>query len=142
VVGSRDFGDYELLDETLDRLTAKFANGIDLHTGGNYTEADGEYWPRVVEHGRVRHLGADYGAYQWGLKRGLKKKVVVHVHHAEWDEYGKQAGPVRNSKMVKAAGADAYMVAFWDGESKGTEDAIKKARKLFRENRIKIIEVA
>lgn len=48
------------------------------------------------------------------------------VFRARWRAEGKAAGPKRNSKMV------AYvdeLVAFWDGKSKGTRDAISKAKK-------------
>ena len=48
------------------------------------------------------------------------------VFPANWDVYGKAAGPVRNSRIV--AFADA-VVAFHDGTSRGTADTIAKAKK-------------
>jgi hypothetical protein len=143
VVGSRDFDDYVYMHSRLDALTAKFVNGIDLFTGANYTEKDGEHWPRAwspEEQGWVR-TGADWGAKVWAENNALKRGVVLHLFHAEWDDYGKAAGPVRNSKMLKAAGPESYLVAFWDGSSPGTQDAINKAKRLLKPNRIKIEEV-
>lgn len=45
---------------------------------------------------------------------------------ADWDKHGKAAGPIRNGEMVKLA--QAAMV-FWDGQSRGTQDFIRKAKK-------------
>lgn len=45
----------------------------------------------------------------------------------DWDTHGKSAGFLRNIKIVKEAD---LVLAFWDGESKGTLDTIKKAKKV------------
>lgn len=50
-------------------------------------------------------------------------KGVVAVFEADWDKYGKGAGPVRNLSM--ALYADALLL-IWDGKSKGS--ANMKAR--------------
>jgi hypothetical protein len=60
---------------------------------------------------------AEYAAAQRGLK--------VWVERADWDRYGRAAGPMRNALIV--AGAER-LVAFWDGSSRGTADTIRKAR--------------
>lgn len=44
----------------------------------------------------------------------------------DWDKYGKSAGMRRNSQLVDAAD---FLVAFWDGQSRGTLDSINKALK-------------
>lgn len=44
---------------------------------------------------------------------------------ADWDTYGKSAGFKRNSLIV---GNSDFIIAFWDGISKGTKDTIDKAR--------------
>jgi hypothetical protein len=62
----------------------------------------------------ARRLAAEFG---WGSE----------THRAKWDELGKKAGPIRNQEMVDA-GADLCL-AFWDGNSSGTLDCIKKAVK-------------
>ena len=43
---------------------------------------------------------------------------------ALWDFYGKSAGYLRNQQIVDAA---KVVIAFWDGESKGTRHTIKLA---------------
>ena len=51
--------------------------------------------------------------------------LPLFVVPADWKTHGKKAGPLRNTDIV--ARADA-LVAFWDGVSRGTRDAIVKAR--------------
>lgn len=48
----------------------------------------------------------------------------VRVFDAEWEEYGKAAGPMRNAEMAKYADA---VVAVWDGRSSGTKNMIDQA---------------
>ncbi len=43
---------------------------------------------------------------------------------ANWHLHGRKAGPIRNSKMANTR-AD-LLIAFWDGESRGTADIIRK----------------
>ena len=45
---------------------------------------------------------------------------------AEWDRYGKKAGPIRNSKIVENADV---VVAIPSPSSKGTWDTVRKAEK-------------
>lgn len=64
--------------------------------------------------------GTDALAVKWAKERG--REYVSHA--AEWERYGDAAGPIRNAKVV----ADAeVMIAFWDGRSRGTIDAIGQA---------------
>ena len=46
---------------------------------------------------------------------------------AEWDKHGKGAGFIRNGEMAKYAN---LLIAFWDGESKGTKHMIETAKRL------------
>lgn len=55
-----------------------------------------------------------------------KKRVPTKVFEADWEQYGKKAGPIRNTSMAEYADE---LVAIWDGESRGTLDMIRKARK-------------
>lgn len=50
----------------------------------------------------------------------------TEVFDADWDTHGKAAGPIRNGKMMDEADV---LVAFWDGASLGTRNAIDQARK-------------
>ena len=44
---------------------------------------------------------------------------------ADWEHFGKAAGPKRNMQMAKIADA---VIAFWDGESRGTQSMIECAK--------------
>ncbi len=45
---------------------------------------------------------------------------------AEWSKYGRTAGPIRNKDIVSRVN---QVVAFWDGESRGTMSTIKIAER-------------
>ena len=67
--------------------------------------------------------GADLTAYKLFSEVGLP----VKMYPADWDQYGKQAGFIRNIQMADVAD---MLIAFWDGESRGTAHMIDTARKL------------
>jgi hypothetical protein len=69
--------------------------------------------------------GADDIANEWGIANG--EEIMLTTWPAQWDIYGKAAGPVRNEQMM-AAGGD-LCVAFLRSNSSGTLDAIGKARR-------------
>lgn len=46
--------------------------------------------------------------------------------NADWEMYGKKAGPIRNKKIVDAVD---MIWAFWDGKSTGTKNTIDQAKK-------------
>lgn len=97
VVGSRSFDNYLLLRNYL----------------LNY------FHPFILISGGAQ--GADSLAESFADNKHLKK----NIYRAEWDKYGKSAGPIRNKKMVEDAD---IIVAFWDGESKGTKMTIDYAK--------------
>ena len=101
VAGGRDFNDYALLHKKLDHLFSKIT-------------------PEIVC-GEAR--GADSLGRRYAIERGLK----IHSYPAQWDKYGKSAGYRRNEEM--AANADG-LVAFFDGQSKGTKHMIDTMKKL------------
>lgn len=74
-------------------------------------------------------LGVDRIAAFIARKAGLK--VIEHV--PDYATYGKQAPLIRNILIVKNVDE---VIAFWDGESTGTLDGIKKAIKYGKEVRI------
>lgn len=49
---------------------------------------------------------------------------------AEWNKYGKAAGPIRNKQMAEYVAPDGALVAVYDGSSRGTGDMIKRATSL------------
>lgn len=47
------------------------------------------------------------------------------IYLSDWKSYGKRAGALRNQQIVNKADR---LVAFWDGQSKGTKISIDMAR--------------
>jgi hypothetical protein len=71
--------------------------------------------------------GADRMARNWAVQTG----VPVLKYPADWDRYGKAAGPIRNQFMLDD-GKPTHAVAFYDrprGESKGTADMVRRLKK-------------
>jgi SLOG family YspA-like protein len=75
----------------------------------------------VIIHGGAQ--GADHAAAQYAARQGLPVERYV----ANWRTQGTAAGPIRNQEMVNA-GADICL-AFPLGESPGTRDCMRRARK-------------
>ena len=54
----------------------------------------------------------------------------IKVFNADWATHGKKAGYLRNKQMAEYAAEDGGMlIAFWDGESKGTKMMVDLAMK-------------
>jgi hypothetical protein len=69
--------------------------------------------------------GVDHLGEQWAKKRGIRIKVFP----AEWEKYGRSAGPRRNEQMALYADA---LILVWDGKSTGSRNMLylAKARRL------------
>lgn len=67
--------------------------------------------------------GADIGGKNWAEENGIPVKSFF----AQWDKYGRAAGPIRNKEMAEYAD---YLIAFWDGKSQGTKNMIEEMKKL------------
>ena len=109
IAGSRQFNGYHNMLTELDNLGIHLINSINPIeiVSGHASGAD--------------TLGERFAkAYHYPLK----------IFPAEWDKYGRAAGPIRNEQMAKyAAEADRGMlIAFPIGESKGTRNMIKLAQ--------------
>ena len=104
IAGTRSFNDYELLRDSCNNLLSEKQR---THTV-------------VVISGTAR--GADQMGEHYARERGFQLRRFP----ADWEQYGKSAGHIRNAKM--ADNADA-LIAFWDGESRGTKNMIDNARR-------------
>lgn len=51
--------------------------------------------------------------------------IDVSCHVAGWEKHGKAAGPIRNQAMIDME--PDVVIAFWDGQSRGTLDTIRRA---------------
>jgi hypothetical protein len=71
--------------------------------------------PEEIVSGCAR--GADRLGERWAESRGIN----ITRFPSDWDTYGKRAGMLRNQDMGNYADT---LVAFWDGESRGTKHMI------------------
>lgn len=79
--------------------------------------------PTTIIEGGCR--GADKMAGKWATVAG----VNLYEVQAEWDLYGKRAGPIRNRKMLDM-GPDLVLAFHNDYEnSRGTRDCVEEAKR-------------
>ena len=107
IAGGRDFQDYSLLQRSMDVYLSDVHDEILIISG--------------------RAKGADSLGERYADERGY----AVKAYPADWHQYGKAAGFIRNEEMAKNADA---LIAFWNGQSRGTEHMIKMAQKYSLKN--------
>tara|TARA_R110001583_G_scaffold73456_1_gene204378 strand:+ start:210 stop:575 length:366 start_codon:yes stop_codon:yes gene_type:complete len=100
IAGSRNFTNYQKLCEVCDQILQDQTN-IEIVSGAYYK-------------------GADKLGEQYAKERGCNLKKFP----ADWERFGRAAGPKRNEQMAIYANA---LIAFWDGESLGTKNMIELA---------------
>ena len=69
--------------------------------------------------------GTCRGADKLGEQYAKEKRLKIKRFPANWNKYGKAAGPKRNQQMANYADA---LIAFWDGKSRGTKNMIDLAK--------------
>lgn len=69
-------------------------------------------------------VGGARGPDTWAEDYFDARGYYVLVMEADWTQFGKAAGFIRNQRMVEKADA---LIAFWDGESRGTKHSINLA---------------
>lgn len=112
IAGSRDFNDYIRLEKELDYLLKdKIEEGYTI----------------LIVSGRAK------GADQLGERYARNRNFDIEMHPADWNKYGRRAGMIRNSEMAYSGDA---LVAFWDGESRGTKQMISVMERLNKPLRI------
>ena len=95
-------------------------DGIDYLPGERAMRAALERWK--FEHVVVGSLrGTDLMAHSWACVRA---GLVATVVPAQWDKYGKAAGPLRNRRMLRVF-EPLVVLAFPGG--RGTEDCVRAA---------------
>jgi hypothetical protein len=99
VTGGRGFSNRTLLFASLDSLHADHAFTMIIHGGAS---------------------GADRLAGEWAASRC----IPVEVHPADWQKYGRAAGPIRNQRMIDRK--PDMVVAFPGG--RGTADMVRRVR--------------
>lgn len=107
VAGGRDFKDYRLLKETLDRFQQEYGNITEVVSGGA--------------------IGSDKLGEQYANENNIPIKRFV----PDWKGLGKKAGHIRNRQMGDYAKENnGMLVTFWDRKSKGTKGMIEYATKI------------
>jgi len=101
IAGARLFTDYSLLKINCDKILS-LQNEIEIVSG------------------------TANGADKLGEKYAKEKGYLLKKFPANWDAYGKSAGYKRNEEMALYSDA---LIAFWDGNSKGTKHMIDLAKK-------------
>ncbi len=100
IAGSRTITDYRTVEEAIER------------SGFHVTE--------VVS-------GAAHGVDQLGEVWAARHGVPVRRFPADWERFGRAAGPRRNQAMVThatMAPEGGALIAVWDGLSRGTQNTI------------------
>lgn len=103
VAGGRDFTDVDRIVQEVYGLMVKELKDFEI----------------VIVQGEAR--GADRLAKLAAQRLNMK----CEGYPADWDKHQKAAGPIRNRQMAEVAHG---LLAFWDGESKGTADMIRVMR--------------
>ena len=107
----------------------------------NYEEAK-EYIKNCIsriqkEYALVFVSGNCRGADKLGEQFACENHYDIEKYPADWQRFGKSAGPKRNENMARVAD---YIICFWDGKSKGTQSMIDFAKKYNKPIRIKYID--
>lgn len=99
IVGSRNFNQYSLVKEVMD----DYIDEVDTVVSGGAKGADtlGELWAN-------------------------ENDKATLIFKPDWEKYGKRAGFIRNQDIVKNSD---LVLAFWDGQSKGTKSSIDLCKK-------------
>jgi hypothetical protein len=100
VCGSREYRDYPFVCKVLNEY---------LHLN-----------PTIISGGA---RGADALAEQYADDNNL----TFYEHLPDWETHGKKAGIMRNVEMYEKSKPD-IVIAFWDGQSRGTKHMITYAR--------------
>jgi hypothetical protein len=100
IVGSRTFTDYARIRKYIEKIAAKYPDAVIVSGGAK---------------------GVDTLAERAANEVGLR----VMIFPADWSRLGKRSGFVRNVTIVEESDV---VVAFWDGESRGTKHTIDIAR--------------
>jgi uncharacterized phage-like protein YoqJ len=108
VVGSRDFPNRFLVEETVRRIAQRFPKAV-LVSGGAR------------------------GVDTWAAEAGRACGLQVIEHSPDYDTHGKGAPLERNTTIVEDSDA---LLAFWDQRSRGTLDTLRKAKERGKNIRI------
>lgn len=111
ICGSRNFHDYDFLENKCNLLLSKIKKKSDIKIiSGGAKGVDS-----------LAKIYADNNSFEFA------------EYPANWKEYGKKAGYLRNKEMVEKC---THCIAFWNGESKGTKHSINLTKSMNKPLRI------
>lgn len=106
IAGSRNFNNYNLLNSTISNYLKENTNNVEIISG------------------------TARGADQLGERFANEYGYQIKRFPADWNLYGKSAGPIRNREMAEyASDGQGVLFTFWDGKSRGTKSMINLAKK-------------
>lgn len=114
IAGSRDFNDYKMLCEEMRKVQEKIII------------------KEVV-------CGGAKGADSLGARWAKENNIPIKYFLPDWKNYGKSAGIIRNHQMGDYAD---YLIAFWDGKSRGTKDMISYMKTINKHGEVYIYETS
>lgn len=101
VCGGRDFNDVDKCNQALDY----------------YLRESNDKYEIVSGHAK--------GADTLGEQYAISNNIELTLFPADWNKYGRAAGPIRNRQMLDyALKSKAIIIAFWNGKSRGAKNMI------------------
>lgn len=74
--------------------------------------------------------GGAKGADTLAVKAARECGLPFREYPAQWERYGRSAGPKRNAQMLEVERPHLVVAFHWDiGSSRGTKDMVEKARR-------------
>lgn len=133
----------ELLAKKVARMNPERIAIVGSRPPKNDPDWEHRVWPLV--HAQVFALpetavivsGGAQGVDQLAAAAAHWRKMQVIEHLPDWDTHGKAAGAKRNQQIVDDADR---VIAFWDGQSRGTKITIDMARRAGKP--VEIVDVA
>lgn len=116
VCGGRKFSNFNIIGLTTDQLKEKFNEWFFIWKILN----------DFVDEGDVIISGMAVGADTCAAQYAKFQKMKLLEFPADWNKYGKSAGPIRNQQMLDEGRPD-LVIAFPGGT--GTTDMIRRAKK-------------
>jgi predicted phosphodiesterase len=109
--GSRTWSNKKIINKILSNWESHWDINYDIPINHNV----------IIIHGNAE--GADKLSAEVAKELGY----TIESYPADWNTYGKAAGPIRNQLMIEQK--PDLVIAFWDGISRGTADMLNKATK-------------
>ena len=126
----------------LSHTTVKEWFGVGLSVRGNMklaiigsrgiTELEGD----IPECSTIISGGAK-GVDQAAERYAQKNNIQMEIHLPDYQRYGRGATHVRNKLIIDSAD---FVLAFWDGKSKGTKSVIENCKKQGKPYEVRLVD--